>query len=238
MLPWNLEIWYCVSVIECVFEKKVCRQFLMSRLPLSDESHSVIHGRPFPLKGNFVANLFVHFEPEGHSKRHDVKHGDKKDPNKQYTEDAANGIGGHEHATGLPPYLIPGSPEVPNYIAHNPNSEAAKIAAANTSTTGTTIAHMYAAAGELDKLSKVLEDKADLLTAEDANGWTPLHEGARSGNIEVVRYLLSKGANINHPLKKEGSYSVLGVAHSMHGPDHPISKFIESVGGELLEPEL
>ncbi len=28
------------------------------------ESHSVIHGRPFPLKGDWLyANIFVHFEP-------------------------------------------------------------------------------------------------------------------------------------------------------------------------------
>jgi len=27
------------------------------------ESHSVLHGRPFPLKGRYYANIFVHFEP-------------------------------------------------------------------------------------------------------------------------------------------------------------------------------
>merc|ERR1712176_316246 len=34
------------------------------------ESHSVLHGRPYPLKGRFYANLFIHFEPIGHSLRH------------------------------------------------------------------------------------------------------------------------------------------------------------------------
>jgi prolyl 4-hydroxylase len=29
------------------------------------ESHSVLHGRPFPLKGRFMANVFIHFEPTG-----------------------------------------------------------------------------------------------------------------------------------------------------------------------------
>jgi len=28
------------------------------------ESHSVLHGRPFPLKGRFYANVFIHFAPE------------------------------------------------------------------------------------------------------------------------------------------------------------------------------
>ena len=27
------------------------------------ESHSIIHGRPFPLKGRYYANIFIHFEP-------------------------------------------------------------------------------------------------------------------------------------------------------------------------------
>ena len=37
------------------------------------ESHSVIHGRPFEMKGNFMANVFVHFEPNGHTLRHQEK---------------------------------------------------------------------------------------------------------------------------------------------------------------------
>lgn len=31
------------------------------------ESHSIIHGRPFPMIGDYFANVFVHFEPLGHS---------------------------------------------------------------------------------------------------------------------------------------------------------------------------
>ena len=30
------------------------------------ESHSVLHGRPFPLKGSYFANIFVHFKPLFH----------------------------------------------------------------------------------------------------------------------------------------------------------------------------
>merc|ERR1712154_665421 len=36
------------------------------------ESHSVLHGRPFPLKGRFFANIFILFEPTGHSLRHEA----------------------------------------------------------------------------------------------------------------------------------------------------------------------
>lgn len=34
------------------------------------ESHSTIHGRPFALQGDYYANVFLHFEPVGHSMRH------------------------------------------------------------------------------------------------------------------------------------------------------------------------
>lgn len=43
------------------------------------ESHSIIHGRPFALKGRFYASIFIHFEPIGPldpSKHVDVYHDD------------------------------------------------------------------------------------------------------------------------------------------------------------------
>jgi prolyl 4-hydroxylase len=46
------------------------------------ESHSVIHGRPFPLKGRYYANLFVHFEPLGHT----LRHAEKQKDTYQYSE--------------------------------------------------------------------------------------------------------------------------------------------------------
>ena len=51
------------------------------------ESHSVIHGRPFPLRGNFYANCFVHFEPIA----------------------PIDGSSKYDPTIDLPPYLIPGS---------------------------------------------------------------------------------------------------------------------------------
>ena len=47
------------------------------------ESHSLLHARPFPLKGRYFANIFIHFEP-------DVEETDE---------------------TQLPVYIVEGSPE-------------------------------------------------------------------------------------------------------------------------------
>lgn len=59
------------------------------------ESHSIIHGRPFPFRGKFFANVFVHFEPLGPA--------DKK------LEDFLT-----EPIGDTPPYLNPESPEALN----------------------------------------------------------------------------------------------------------------------------
>jgi hypothetical protein len=40
---------------------------------VSYESYSVIHGHPFPLKGRYYANIFIHFEPTGLSLCHNAK---------------------------------------------------------------------------------------------------------------------------------------------------------------------
>lgn len=65
------------------------------------ESHSVIHGRPFPLNGKFYANVFVHFEPVG-----------PLDPNEPSTYDPA---------LDLPPYLIAGTKWEATWRHKNPN---------------------------------------------------------------------------------------------------------------------
>lgn len=62
------------------------------------ESHSIIHGRPFPLKGRHMANVFIHFEPIG-PMGGEVEYG----------------------KTDLPPYVIPGSPEEEHWRKHNPD---------------------------------------------------------------------------------------------------------------------
>merc|ERR1712038_466424 len=72
------------------------------------ESHSVLHGRPYPLKGRFYANIFIHFEPVGHTLRH---HGYEPDESHydegQYKESVKKSQSGHEHHTdGMPDYIL------------------------------------------------------------------------------------------------------------------------------------
>ena len=61
------------------------------------ESSSIIHGRPFPMRGRYFANVFVHMEVLGKDSSDFPKSG------------------------GLPPYLIPGSSWEPEYFKDFPN---------------------------------------------------------------------------------------------------------------------
>jgi hypothetical protein len=58
-----------------------------------------MHGRPFPLKGNFYANIFIHFEPTGEH----LYDGEWDDVDDFY-----------------PPYVLPDSPEMKNWERKNP----------------------------------------------------------------------------------------------------------------------
>jgi prolyl 4-hydroxylase len=112
------------------------------------ESHSVVHGHPFPLKGRYQALIFIHFEPTGHAlgrnesgyyylrqgghhesdmEYHDQKNSrtsnSKREIDRKHKEDTANGIGGQSSATKdtLPPYIKRESPEEEHWRLKHPN---------------------------------------------------------------------------------------------------------------------
>lgn len=196
------------------------------------ESHSVIHGRPFPLKGRFVANVFVHFEPVGHSLRHHADHEGPGDVHAQYKAANDNGHGGHENQqTGLPPYILPGSPEETNWKERHPEGYQKKE---SQFATGTTLAHIFATEGKLENLQKHLEQEKESIHAKDKNGWQPLHEGARAGHVHIVKYLVEQGANVNETTGNGGT--ALWWARQA-GADQVV-EYLESVGALDAGPEL
>merc|ERR1712183_577891 len=104
------------------------------------ESHSVIHGRPFPMNGRYYANLFVHFEPNGHTRRHHNHETDAgEDVAKKYRDALSRGSGGHEtDQDGLPDYIVKGTPEEDHWRQTHPNGRKSKK---KSSVTGSTVAH-------------------------------------------------------------------------------------------------
>ena len=126
------------------------------------ESHTVIHGRPFRMKGRSYANVFVHYEPVDHA----TMNKRDREPNRHLDKEGLDAlhrkvgiIGGHEA------------------INHDERTEeAAEVD--NESDFGQTAAHDAAREGDLDALVDLLRKDERLLTQPDKNGWLPIHEVA------------------------------------------------------------
>jgi prolyl 4-hydroxylase len=205
------------------------------------ESHTIIHGRPFPLKGRFYANVFIHFEPVGHSLRHDAKEAlgsaEEDHVHEKYRKAVQNKHGGHENSQ-LPPYITPGTPAADTWTANHPSDtmDAKEEAQEELSETPRSSAHLAAIRGDLRKLQHIAEMKPEDLIALDSNGWQPIHEAARSGHLEVVKFLVDNGADINAGIEGNGA-SPLWIAINTLGEDHPAVRSLEDLGALLIEPD-
>lgn len=200
------------------------------------ESHSVLHGRPFPMKGRYYANVFIHFEPTGHSLRHEAA---------EAAGQAAGGrqekLGGHEAdmTDGMPPYIVRGSVEEERWKRTHPNAGNNRQKKQSASfTTGTTPAHAAAQEGNAKRLGQVIDKLGHLINAKDGNGWTPLHEGARAGHEEVVQLLVDRGAKINERTGGGAGATPLYWSIKENGEDHPVSQLLLSLGGLNIGPDL
>jgi len=196
------------------------------------ESHSVIHGRPFPLKGRFYANVFIHFEPVGHS----LKHGHDPDLETIHTF-----TGGHENSPnhGLPPYILEGSPEAALYRQKHPELwEPGYYEVDPEDATGSNGAHYAAAIGDHVTLWHIVENhRAEMLHEYDNNGWLPLHEAARRGHLEVLKVLVDQGADVNDRTSFGEGFSALHLAYHTLEEDHPVIAYLLSLGAEDIAPE-
>jgi hypothetical protein len=75
-----------------------------------------------------MANLFVHFEPNGHSLRHNAKTDAGSDVHEKYRDALQRGVGGHENEQpGLPSYIVPGTPEETHWRAAHPQGMVCKL---------------------------------------------------------------------------------------------------------------
>eukprot|EP00559_Dactyliosolen_fragilissimus_P001203 CAMPEP_0184864954 /NCGR_PEP_ID=MMETSP0580-20130426/16490_1 /TAXON_ID=1118495 /ORGANISM="Dactyliosolen fragilissimus" /LENGTH=434 /DNA_ID=CAMNT_0027363931 /DNA_START=35 /DNA_END=1339 /DNA_ORIENTATION=+ len=167
------------------------------------ESHSIPHGRPFPLKGRFYANIFVHFQPNPKN----------------------------EHENILPPYILKDSV----YAAHW-QEEKKEYQNLQNDEFNQHLSHDAARNGDIETLLQIAQEDYEALHYQDANGWMPIHEGARGGHIGVLQMLVDHGADMNVPTNFGNGKSPLTLA--LENEQFEVAEFLRYLGAYESEHEL
>jgi hypothetical protein len=270
------------------------------------ESHSIIHGRPYPLKGKFFANIFVHFEPviepisehegdvplyidptiagaamykeamddrivhygkkkainlqvhmlAGNGRTQELRQLVERAPNLISVEDEMGWQPIHEAARGgnieTIHFLLERGADMnarnihgatPMYIAASFNGEASDVVqflqvrgAVHEEPVRPNLPQSLAGDGKLDEIQELIERNPRLLQFPDGNGWTPLHEAARGGHVDVVEFLVQKGAHLNKQTESGGTPMWYAAQH--HGEDSAVYQYFKHVGALQLGPEV
>ena len=177
------------------------------------ESGSLIHGRPFPMKGRFYANIFIHFQPTGR-------------PLGDATDDYLDSLDEF-----YPPYIVPNSPEIPHWRQMNPHGWKKPAPSPPIQQIQSAEGHNAAALGDVGRLAALARKDKQALDRKDENGWRPIHEAVRGGHVEAVQLLIANGAHkdARTGLHGEGS-SPLNLALYHHAEDHPVTLYLNSIG--------
>lgn len=184
------------------------------------ESGSLIHARPFPLKGRYFANIFIHFEPTGR-------------PLNDHTNAYLDTL---DHF--FPPYIQPGSPWADHWAQQNPNGWKKPAPSAPKLHSTIREPHVAAATGDIERLQEIADKDPKALHRADENGWHPLHESVRAGHNEVAELLIMHGADKNARTgRKKNGQSPLTLALYYHGEDAPIVEYLRSVGAEEIDQD-
>ncbi len=171
------------------------------------ESSTVLHGRPFPMKGRFYANIFVHFEPLDHAEMNKI-------------DDEERILRGEE----------------PLYVKRRHGSQRSLRAPANNNQKKKedlirdkgSLIRIAAATGNLDEVHRLLIHNPELVHDSDANNWEALHEAIRAGQTDCVKYLVEMGSDVGSKVKDGGTALWLARRELPNG--HEITEYLESIG--------
>jgi len=85
-----------------------------------------------------------------------------------------------------------------------------------------------AAAGNLGAVQSLVRKDPSILNKKDSNGWQAIHEAVRGGHIDVLRFLVENGSDINVETVNGGS--PLWWARRALDPGHSVIEYLESIG--------
>jgi ankyrin repeat protein len=90
--------------------------------------------------------------------------------------------------------------------------------------------------GDVPNIKRAAKADPKALHQPDENGWHPLHEAVRVGEVEVVQVLVLYGADINHETYL--GFSPLDIALEYLGADHEMTKWLQDNGAVNVRLEL
>jgi prolyl 4-hydroxylase len=221
------------------------------------ESHTVLHGRPYSLKGRYYANVFVHFIPIDHDEENkkDGLSGGKLAQRKKAKEEEAKAspakVVGHEHDQHDEETLRRhrddhdrqhGSKkreeEKEEEEEQDDDEEQEEVfeeedGEEGEKHDGRSAIHVLAAQGDLDGIEHHVRANADIVHVRDANEWQPIHEAARGGHLDVLKYLVDLGSDIGAKTSNGGTS--LWWAKKSLPKGHEVILYLESIGAPDAE---
>ena len=221
------------------------------------ESHTVLHGRPFPLKGKFYANLFIHYIPVDHDEMN------VKDDEEQHNVMAKKrALGNHPYRASSGERKVSGHEQSNHDIEEisqhmNLIQEKEKVMEDGHQDVGADevggedvdeeedeaveddpemVLHHAAIEGDVENVKALVERDSNLVNKKDKNHWQPLHEAVRAGNHEVVKYLVENGADLDTMTKFGGT--PLWWARRSLPDDHAVIRYLEDIGAPEMGEDL
>uniref|UniRef100_A0A3Q2QU64 Ankyrin repeat and sterile alpha motif domain containing 6 n=1 Tax=Fundulus heteroclitus TaxID=8078 RepID=A0A3Q2QU64_FUNHE len=86
---------------------------------------------------------------------------------------------------------------------------------------------MAAVSGQLEVVQLMVEKKADVDKQDSVHGWTALMQATYHGNKDIVKYLLSQGADVN--LRAKNGYTAFDLVMLLNDPDTELVRLLASV---------
>jgi hypothetical protein len=199
------------------------------------------------LKGRYFASIFFHFEPAAKNNLTAPAsapwRGALESPSEVLSAEQSIEVSSPSENVLSPPQAADQlwNPTFPHEIGPEPESEPVGLwpphQQPQQELSISPVCHLAARNGDLHTVSLLANVNIAALVKKDNNGWEPIHEAARAGHLDVVKFLVRHGADVNTISNFGRGFSPLRIAKMYLDPNHPLLKYFLSMGAVDREPD-